>query len=67
VCSYIDVPNGVINVIRPWAISNFCCITANGCRPSLRLESPHRTGEQSSGDEVQEAGRHHQEDLKSGG
>jgi hypothetical protein len=64
--AYIDVPDAAVNVVRPWPGAVLRGISSGQVVPLLRLEVPYSSGEETSGDQVEEAGGDDQEDLESG-
>lgn len=64
--TYVYVPHALVNVIGTRSISKFCGVTADNLVPFLLLEITHCPGEESSGDEIQEARRNDKEYLQLG-
>lgn len=65
-CTYVYVPHALVNVIRARPAAGFRGIAAKGYVPLLRLKVPDRSGEEASGDEVQQTRRSHEEQLQLG-
>lgn len=65
--THVDVPDALVNVIRASSGAKLSGFTTNELIPLLLLKVPHATGEQTSGDEIQQAGGRDQEDLDARG
>lgn len=64
--TYVDVPDTLVNIIGTRSVSKLISFTTNVLVPLGHLETPDRARKEASTDEVQEAGRENEEELKSG-
>lgn len=65
--TYVDVPNALIDIIRASTGAELGSLTTNVLVPLLVLKVPDGAGEETGGDEVQEAGGGDEEELELGG
>lgn len=61
--THVDVPDALVNVIRASSGAKLGGFTTNKLIPLLLLKVPHATGEQTSGDEIQQTRGRDQEEL----
>lgn len=61
--THINVPDALVNIIRAGSGAKLGGFTTNKLIPLLLLKVPHATGEQTSGDEIQQARGRDQEEL----
>jgi hypothetical protein len=64
--AYVDVPDTLVYVIRTSSGSELRGITSNYLVPSVCFQIPYASGEETSSDEIEEAGRDNQKDLEPG-
>jgi hypothetical protein len=60
------VPDTLVDVIRSRSGTKFCGITSDYFVPFICLEIPDRSGEETSSDEIEEAGGDDQKELELG-
>lgn len=62
----VDMPNGLIDVVCSWTISEFSDIATDNIVPLLLFQVADATGEETGCYQVEEAGRYDKEDLHGG-
>ena len=54
--AYVDVPDTLIDIIRSGTGSGFDGVTTDHLVPTVRLEKPNASGEESGSDDIEKAG-----------
>lgn len=64
--TYVDMPDALVDIVRPRAGAHLGSIAAYCCVPFLGFEKPYSAGKQTGSDDVEQAGRNDKEKLDSG-
>ena len=62
--TYVDVPDGLVRVVRAGADADLGGVTTDDVVPLLLLEGPDGTGEEAGGDQIEQAGGCDEEELQ---